>query len=52
MATNGIDVQVAPPAPARQRKFQISGIAVRLLIAFVISWLIVMAFFISGAVSR
>ncbi len=54
MATNGIDVQVAPVSktPVRQRKFQISGIAVRLLIAFVISWLIVMAFFISGAVSR
>ena len=54
MATNGIDVQVAPATKTstRQRKFQISGIAVRLLIAFVISWLIVMAFFISGAVSR
>lgn len=54
MATNGIDVQVThtTKSPTRQRKFLVSGIAVRVLIAFVISWLIVMAFFISGAVSR
>jgi hypothetical protein len=36
----------------RRRSFRFSGLALRLLIAFVISWLIVMAFFISGAVSR
>lgn len=39
-------------AVTRRRSFPISGLALRLLIAFVISWLVVMAFFITGAVSR
>ena len=41
-----------PMVVTRRRYFPISGLALRLLIAFVISWLIVMAFFITGAVSR
>ena len=41
-----------PMVVARRRSFPITGLALRLLIAFVISWLIVMGFFITGAVSR
>ena len=43
--------EIETPITTR-RSFPISGLALRLLIAFVISWLIVMAFFVSGAVSR
>lgn len=46
--TKEIETQIT----TRRRSFPLSGLAVRLLIAFVISWVIVMAFFISGAVSR
>jgi hypothetical protein len=35
-----------------RRSFPFSGLALRLLIAFIISWLVIMAFFVSGAVSR
>jgi hypothetical protein len=53
MSTNGIDMQVASTTtPQTQRRFRLSGLALRLLIAFVISWLIVMAFFVTGAVSH
>jgi hypothetical protein len=44
--------EIETPISTRRRLFPLSGLALRLLIAFVISWLIVMAFFISGAVSR
>ena len=44
--------EIESPVASRRRSFPLSGLALRLLIAFVISWLIVMAFFISGAVSR
>jgi hypothetical protein len=54
MATNGMDMHVTssktPTAP-RRRPFY-STLAFRLLIAFVISWLIVLAFFATGAVSH
>ncbi|HVB73440.1 MAG TPA: hypothetical protein VNE38_07770 [Ktedonobacteraceae bacterium] len=46
--TNGMNIQVS----SRRRSFSVPGLALRLLLAFIISWLIVMAFFISGAVSR
>jgi hypothetical protein len=46
--TNGMDVQIS----SRRRYFPLSRLAVRLLIAFIISWLIVLAFFVSGAVSH
>lgn len=53
MSTNGIDMQVASTsATSAQRRFRFTGLAIRLLIAFVISWLIVMAFFVTGAVSH
>ncbi len=37
--------------PVSRRRFP-SGLAIRLLIAFVVSWLIVLAFFASGVVSH
>ncbi|MGH2494963.1 MAG: hypothetical protein ACRDIV_09695 [Ktedonobacteraceae bacterium] len=46
--TKEIETQIT----SRRRSFPFSGLALRLLIAFIISWVIVMAFFISGAVSR
>jgi hypothetical protein len=52
MATNGMDVQVAASKTAPRRRPFYSGLAFRLLIAFVISWLIVLAFFATGAVSH
>jgi hypothetical protein len=48
MSTNGI----SSPVQSRRRGLVISGVALRIMIAFIISWLIVLAFFISGAVSR
>jgi hypothetical protein len=45
-------MQVAPTSTTRRRNFHISGLAIRLLIAFLISWLIVLAFFATGAVSH
>ncbi len=40
------------PVPQRRFHIAISGLALRLLIAFVVSWLIVLAFFASGVVSH
>ena len=37
---------------SRRRSFPLSGLALRMLIAFIVSWLVIMAFFVSGAVSR
>ncbi len=48
MSTNGIGAQVHP----RRRSLSISGVALRVLIAFIISWIIVLAFFVSGVVSH
>jgi hypothetical protein len=48
MSTNGIDTRVHP----RRRSLSISGLALRVLIALIISWIIVLAFFVSGAVSH
>lgn len=48
MLTNGAGFQVQ----TRRRGFASSGWAVRILIAFIISWLIVLAFFVSGAISH
>ena len=53
MATNGITTHASTTTIApRRRKVIISGLVIRVLIAFIISWLIVMAFFVSGVVSR
>lgn len=51
MSASTKEIEV-PMVAARRRAFPITGLALRLLIAFVISWLIVMAFFLTGAVSR
>lgn len=51
MSTSTKEIET-PIAVTRRRSFPLTGLALRLLIAFVISWLIVMAFFITGAVSR
>ena len=53
MATNGINAQVSPGSTAQRRlSWLLSGIAVRMLVAFIISWLIILTFFISGVVSH
>ncbi len=43
---------ISSPVQSRRRGIVVSSLAIRLLIAFIISWVIVLAFFISGAVSR
>jgi len=48
MSTNGISSQVQ----VRRRSFPLSGIALRMLVAFVISWIIVLAFFASSVGSH
>nr|HET6901838.1 hypothetical protein [Ktedonobacteraceae bacterium] len=52
MATNGINAQVSTPKTSRRLSWLLSGVAVRLLIAFMISWMIILAFFVSGVVSH
>jgi hypothetical protein len=48
MSTNGIGAQIQ----VRRRSLPISGVALRMLVAFIISWLIVLAFFASSVVSH
>jgi hypothetical protein len=52
MAINGINARVSTTSSQRRLSWLISGFAIRLLIAFVISWLIILAFFVSGVVSH
>ena len=53
MDTNGITALFrATIAPQRRFSIIISSFTVRLLIAFAISWLIILVFFASGAVSH
>jgi hypothetical protein len=53
MATNGIDARVFA-TDGRQRRFSwlLSSVALRLFIAFLISCMIFLAFFVSSVVSR
>ncbi|HET9919785.1 MAG TPA: hypothetical protein VFQ30_08100 [Ktedonobacteraceae bacterium] len=53
MAMNGISAKV-PAVTQHSRRFRlpVSRVALQLLIAFVISWLIVLAFFATGVVSH
>lgn len=51
MAT-GINTPVSPTPSQRRVSWPISSLAIRLLIAFVLSWLIVLAFFATGVVSH
>ena len=52
MATNGINAQSPTATGGRRFSWLLSGIALRLFFAFIISWLIIMAFFVSGVVSH
>jgi hypothetical protein len=52
MAMNGITTQRSTPAEARRRPPYISALALRVIIAMIISWLIVMAFFVTSVVSH
>ncbi len=51
MATNGVGARGDVRTPLR-RHFLTSGLALRLLLALVVSWLIVMAFFATSVVSH
>jgi hypothetical protein len=48
MSTEEITTQIS----SRRRSMLLSGLALRLLIAFAISWLILLAFFVTSAVSH
>jgi hypothetical protein len=54
MATEGINASVTTTTVVQRRRFGwlLSGIALRFLIAFVISALIILAFFVTGVVSH
>ena len=53
MAANGINAQASTTAGGQRRfAWLLSGVALRLLFAFIISWLIILAFFVSGVVSH
>lgn len=53
MSTNGIGTPTQAVAiSSRRRRIINSGLALRLFIAFLISWLIILGFFVTGAVSR
>lgn len=54
MATNGINARVPVPTTGNKRRFAwlLSSLTLRLLLAFIISWMIVLAFFVSGVVSH
>jgi hypothetical protein len=48
MSTDGISTNVQN----QRRSFPVSGMALRLIFAFLISWLIILAFFVSSVVSH
>ena len=48
MSTDGISSQIQ----VRRRSFPISGMALRMLVAFIISWIIILAFFASSVGSH
>lgn len=52
MATNRIDAQMSTTRGGRRFSRLFSGIALRLLVAFIISCMIMLAFFVSGVVSH
>ncbi len=52
MTTNGTSTQVHTTVTQRHLGQTISWLVIRLLIAFIISWLIVLAFFVTGVVSH
>ena len=53
MSTNGIGTPVqAKPMVSRRHRIVTSSLAFRLALAFIISWLIILAFFATGAISH
>ncbi len=54
MSTNGVTTatRVSTDAPRQQRNIYVSSLVIRVFIALVISWLIVMAFFITNVASH
>ena len=48
MPTNGISTSVQN----QRRSILVSSVALRLLFAFIISWMIILAFFVSSVVSH
>ncbi|MGB8343389.1 MAG: hypothetical protein WCD86_00820 [Ktedonobacteraceae bacterium] len=54
MATNEINAPVTATSVVQRHRFAwlLSGVALRLLIAFIISTLIILAFFVTGVVSH
>ncbi len=48
MSTNGFSTNVQN----QRRSMLVSGVALRLVFAFIISWLIILAFFVSSVVSH
>ncbi len=51
MATDGARMHRNSAIP-RRRHLLTSGLALRLLLALVVSWLVIMAFFVTSVVSR
>jgi len=52
MSTNGGTTTQVSTATPRRRNIYVSSLVIRVFIALVISWLIVMAFFISNVASH
>jgi hypothetical protein len=53
MAMDGLNAHVQNTTKDQHRfSWLFSGIALRLLIAFLISWIVLLAFFVSGVVSH
>jgi len=53
MAMDGLNTHVQNTTKDQRRfSWLFSGIALRLLIAFLISWIVLLAFFVSGVVSH
>ncbi len=52
MSTNGITTTRTATGSPRRRTIYVSSLVIRVCIALIISWLIVMAFFITNVASR
>lgn len=53
MAMNGANGVITPARTTTRRYSRLlSSVALRLVLAFIISWLIILAFFVSGVVSH
>ena len=52
MITKEMRIPARTTVPTRRFNIGISSLAIRLLIAFIVSWLIVLVFFASGVLSH